>query len=98
MIKVSELPEFDLAEQLKTDEDIAAYISMVLEEGDTDEFIRAVGHVAKARGMTQIANNTGLGRESLYKALKSGAKPQFDTIKKVVEGLGCHLTVVPHRA
>jgi len=52
--------------------------------------------VIKVRGITQIANNTGLGRESLYKTLKSGAKPQFDTIKKVVEGLGCHLTVVPH--
>ncbi|PCI59298.1 MAG: putative addiction module antidote protein [Gammaproteobacteria bacterium] len=96
MVKVSDLPEFDLAEQLKTDKDIATYMAMVLEDGDTDEFIRAVGYVAKAKGMTQIANSTGLGRESLYKTLKSGAKPQFDTIKKVVEALGCHLSVVTH--
>ncbi|MBL0709889.1 MAG: putative addiction module antidote protein [Colwellia sp.] len=96
MVKVRDLPEFDLSEQLKTDEDIATYIGMVLEDGDTDEFIRAVGYVAKARGMTQIANSTGLGRESLYKTLKVGSKPQFDTIKKVVEALGCHLSVVTH--
>jgi probable addiction module antidote protein len=96
MIKISNLPEFDLTEQLKTDEDIATYISMVLEDGDTDEFIRAVGYIAKARGMAQIAMSAGLGRESLYKTLKVGAKPQFDTIKKVVEALGCHLSVVAH--
>ncbi|HFE38023.1 MAG TPA: putative addiction module antidote protein [Gammaproteobacteria bacterium] len=60
---------------------------MVLEYGDTDELIRSVGYIAKARGMTEIAQKTGLGRESLYKALKAGSKPQFDTIIKVLKAI-----------
>lgn len=88
------LKSFDMAEQLRDDADIAAYLSMVLEDGDTDELIAAIGHIAKARGMTQIAKESGLGRESLYKALRSGSRPQFDTILKVLKALGLELKVV----
>ncbi|AWY02282.1 addiction module antitoxin [Marinomonas primoryensis] len=91
-----ELTNFDMAEQLRTDEDIASYLSMVLEDGDTDELIHALGYIAKARGMTQIAKETGLGRESLYKALRSGSRPQFDTILKVLKSLNFDLKAVVH--
>ena len=95
-ISVSDLPEFDMAEQLRNDEDIAAYISIVLADGDTDELIRAIGHAAKAQGMTQIAQKTGLGRESLYKVFKEGSKPQFGTVLKVVKAIGVDLQAVAH--
>ena len=95
-IKLNELPEFDMAEQLQTEEDIATYISLVLEDGDTDELIRAIGHIAKARGMTQIAKDTGLGRESLYKSFREGAKPQFDTVIKVLNAINIDLKAVTH--
>jgi probable addiction module antidote protein len=97
-IKINELPLFDMAEQLQTDEDVSTYLSLVLEEGDTDELIRAIGYVAKARGMSQIARDTGLGRESLYKSFKEGAKPQFDTVIKVLHAINIDLKAVaqPH--
>lgn len=63
---------FDVADYLQTDEDIVEYLSQVLSEGDTDELVRAVGYVAKARGMSQIAKESGLGRASLYKSLQPG--------------------------
>lgn len=88
------LKSFDMAEQLRDDADVAAYLSMVLEEGDTEELIAAIGHIAKARGMIQIAKESGLGRESLYKALRSGSRPQFDTILKVLKALGLELKIV----
>lgn len=95
-INVSSLPEFDMASQLRSEDDITDYLSLVLEEGDTDELIRAVGYVAKARGMTQIAQETGLGRESLYKSFRAGAKPQFDTVLKVLRALNVDLKAVTH--
>lgn len=97
MTSITELNDFDMAEQLRTDEDIALYLSMVLEEGNTDELIRALGHIAKARGMTRIAKGAGLGRESLYKALKAGSRPQFDTIVKVLKSLNIDLKAVVHQ-
>ncbi|MFT5663036.1 MAG: putative addiction module antidote protein [Gammaproteobacteria bacterium] len=93
-VSVSQLPVFDMAEQLRTEADIAEYITMVLADGDSDELIRAIGHVAKAQGMTQIAQKTGLGRESLYKAFKEGSKPQFDTVLKVTKAIGVNLQAV----
>ncbi|MBX8483525.1 addiction module antidote protein [Pseudomonas cichorii] len=89
---------FDMASLLDSDEAITEYLSQVLAEGDTDELIRAVGHVAKARGMAQIAKDSGLGRASLYKALAPGAKPRFDTILKVMRAMGVELQarVVAH--
>jgi len=94
-IKVSELPEFDMAEQLKTEEDIAAYLTLVLEEGDASELAHALGVAAKARGMTEIARKSGLSREALYKALRPNAKPRFDTVNRVCAALGVRLVAEP---
>lgn len=95
-IKVTDLPEFDMAEQLRNEEDIAEYLSMVMADGDTDELIRAIGYVAKGRGMTEIAKVSGLGRESLYKTFRPGAKPQFDTVMKVLKAINVDLKAVTH--
>lgn len=92
-----QLTEFDLADILDSEEAVSEYLTQVLADGDTDELLRAVGHIAKARGMAQIASQTGLGRESLYKALAPGAKPRFDTVLKVIHALGVDLQVVPAR-
>jgi len=83
---------FDMTAHLDSPEAIAEYLTQVLADGDADELLRALGHVAKARGMAQIAEETGLGRESLYKALAPGAKPRYDTILKVTRALGVRLT------
>ncbi|OPC96275.1 addiction module antidote protein, partial [Pasteurella multocida] len=83
MSKKVELKPFDIAEYLDSEEMIAAYLSEILETGDTNEFISALGDVARARGMTELAAKTGLGRESLYKTLSHGSKPRFDTIMKI---------------
>lgn len=92
MISMHEnLLSFDLASLLDSDEAISEYLSQVLEEGDSDELIRALGYIAKAKGMAEIAKESGLGRESLYKALSPGAKPRFDTILKVIRALGLTL-------
>ena len=80
MMKNKELQDFEITEYLDSEEAIAEYLSQVLEDGDNDEFIRAIGHIAKAKGMAQIAKDTGLGRESLYKAFRPNAKPRFDTV------------------
>nr|WP_225780470.1 addiction module antidote protein [Pseudomonas sp. Marseille-Q3773] len=71
------LVPFDIAALLGSDEAISEYLSQVLSDGDPEEIIRALGHIARARGMTQIATQSGLGRESLYKALSPGAKPRL---------------------
>ncbi len=95
----SKLTKWDSASYLKTDEDIAAYLSACFEEaGDDAAFItHALGVVAKAKGMTQLAKQTGLGRESLYKALSGNGNPSFATILKVMRALGVqiHTEVTP---
>ncbi|WP_176510069.1 MULTISPECIES: addiction module antidote protein [Pseudomonas] len=91
-----ELIPFDMAALLDSDEAISEYLSQVLSDGDTAEIIRALGHIARAKGMTQIAAQSGLGRESLYKALSPGAKPRFDTVLKVIRALGVELFAQPH--
>ena len=85
---------FDMTEMLVSEEAIAEYLSQVFADGDSDEIIRALGYVAKARGMAQLARDSGLGRENLYNALKPGAKPRFDTILRVCRALGVQLE--PH--
>ena len=90
-IKVTDLPEFDMADYLKTPEDIAQYITIVLEDNDPSELAVALGHIAKAQGMTQIAQAAGLTREALYKALRPNAQPRFDTIARVCQALGVRL-------
>lgn len=86
---------FDMSKMLDSDEAISEYLSQVLGDGDSDELIRALGYIAKAKGMALIANESGLGRESLYKALAPGAKPRFDTVLKVVRALGIKLHAEP---
>jgi probable addiction module antidote protein len=92
--KHEKLIPFDIATTLDSDEAIAEYLSQVIEDGDSEEFIRALGNIAKARGMTEIAEKSGLGRESLYKALRSDASPRFDTIRRVCLALGVKLRAV----
>ncbi len=88
---------FDAARYLVDDESIAEYINAVLETGESDLLLMALGDVARARGMAQVAKDAGLGRESLYKAFAPGAKPRFDTVLKVARALGVQLSarVVP---
>ena len=74
---------------------IAEYMTAVLETGDHDLLLLALGDVARARGMAQVAKDAGLGRESLYKALAPGAKPRFDTVLKVARALGVRLSAQP---
>jgi probable addiction module antidote protein len=83
---------FDAARYLTDDAAIAEYVNAVLEENDPDLLLLALGDIARARGMAQIAKETGLGRESLYKALTPGAKPRFDTVLKVARALGVKFT------
>ncbi len=86
---------FDAADYLDNEETIAAYLSAMLEEDDPEMFLVAIKDIARARGMTQLAKDTGMGRESLYKALAPGAKPRYDTILKVVRALGVTLHATP---
>ena len=86
---------FDIADYLDSNEMIAEYLNEILENGNEDDLIIAIGNVAKAIGMTKIAKESGLSRPSLYKALNAGAKPQFSTIMKVLKALGGQLTVNP---
>lgn len=89
------LVPFDMARYLGSEEAIAEYLTQVLADGDPDELLNAIGHIAKAKGMAQVAKDAGLGRESLYKALAPGAKPRFDTILRVARALGVTLTATP---
>ena len=79
--------KFDIANYLDNYEMIAEYLNTVLEEGNDADLISAIGHIAKAVGMTKIAEQTGMSRTSLYKALSDGAKPKFETIMKVLKAL-----------
>ncbi len=85
---------FDAAKYLDSQEVIAEYLSQILEDGDTDELLSAIGDIAKAKGMSQISKDTGLGRESLYKTFNIGVKPRFDTIVKVLDSLGIKLQAI----
>lgn len=82
---------WDVVEHLKDEKDMAAYLEAVLEDGDPALVAAALGDIARARGMSEIARKTGLGRESLYKALSPGGNPEFSTILKVVRALGLRL-------
>ena len=86
---------FDAADYLNNDETIAEYLTAALEDPNPDVFLTAVRDVARACGMAQLAKETGLGRESLYKALTPGAKPRYDTILKLVNALGVKLSASP---
>lgn len=90
-----ETTKFDIADYLDSNEMIAEYLNTVLEEGNESEIIVAIGNIAKAIGMTKIAEETGMSRPSLYKALSEGAKPQFTTIMKVLKAIGGQIQVSP---
>ncbi len=90
-IDINTLPEFDMAEHIKTEADIAAYLNIVLEEGDAAELAHALGVIARAKGMADIAQKSGITREALYKALRPNAQPRFDTVNKVMQALGVKL-------
>ena len=85
---------FDASEYLDSEEVIAEYLTAALEDKDPQLFLMAIANVAKARGMSAIAKRTGLGRESLYKALALGAKPRYETVYKVLQSLGVRLVVM----
>ena len=89
--KIADLPEFDMAEMLKTEEDVANYLTVILEENDIGEFTQALGVVARARGISAVAEQSGLTREALYKALRPSSQPRFDTIHRVCNALGVRL-------
>ena len=87
--------EYDAARYLDSEEAISEYLAACLEDFSLDSFLLALGDVAKARGMTQLAEDTGLSRASLYKTLSPGNKPQFETIVKITNALGVPLSIKP---
>ena len=94
-IKISKLHEFDAAEYLNSAEDVAAYLTTVLEENAPTLLAAALGDIARARGMTQVAKDSGITREALYKALRPGSEPRFETISRVCAALGVRLVATP---
>jgi probable addiction module antidote protein len=92
-IKISDLKTFDMAEMLDSEQAIADYLTLVLEENDPAALAQALGTVARARGMSSVAQSSGIAREALYKALRPGSQPRFETIQRVMTALGVKLTV-----
>ena len=90
-----ETSKFNIADYLDNNEMITEYLNAVLEEGNESQIVVAIGHIAKAIGMTKIAEETGMSRPSLYKALSEGAKPQFSTIMKVLKAIGGQIQINP---
>lgn len=97
-IRPTELPVFDAAEYLDSEEAVAEYLTAMIEEGDPAMLAAALGDIARARGMSEIAKASGLTREALYKALRPNAQPRFDTVSRVCAALGVRLVAqaVPH--
>jgi len=89
------IKKFDAADYLDNDEVIAEYLNAALDDENPDVFLAAIADVAKARGMSRLAKDAGLGRESLYKALSPGAKPRYDTVIKLLRALGVELRTSP---
>jgi probable addiction module antidote protein len=90
-IRPTELPVFDAAEYLDSEEAVAEYLTAMIEEGDPAMLAAALGDIARARGMSEIAKASGLTREALYKALRPNAQPRFDTVSRVCAALGVRL-------
>ncbi len=85
--------KWDITEHLGSDEEVAAYLEAVFEGGDGDEIRRALSHVARARGMTEVAGAVGITRSGLYKALGEGGNPSFGTVSAILKALGVRMTV-----
>ena len=92
-MKISELKEFDIQNHLKSEKDIAEYLSAALDEGDPDFFLTAIGDVVKAQGAKSIAAKMGHGEKSLYKSIRSGSKPRYDTVFKMISAMGFKLKI-----
>jgi probable addiction module antidote protein len=92
---MTQVTPFDAANFLDSDEVIAEYLNAALEDENPDVFLVAVRDVARARGMARLAQDSGMGRESLYKALTPGAKPRYDTVLKLLHALGIQLHATP---
>jgi len=92
-VKISDLPKFDVVDYLKTDKDIAEYLTVVLEDGDPALFVAAIGDIARAKGMSDVSKKSGVTREALYRSLKIEARPRFETVTKVIHALGMKLSV-----
>jgi probable addiction module antidote protein len=90
---LTEVAPFDASDYLDNEEVIAEYLAAALEDSNPDVFLRAVADVAKARGISKVAKDAGLGRESLYKALAPGAKIRYETVRRLLASLGVRLTV-----
>jgi probable addiction module antidote protein len=92
-ISIASLPEFDASRYLDSEVAIAEYLTAIMDDGDPALLAAALGDIARAQGMADIARAAGLTREALYKALRPGAQPRFDTIYKVCKALGLRLHV-----
>jgi probable addiction module antidote protein len=90
-ITIDDLPDFDAAPYLGSKEAIAAYLTDILEANDAGLLAAALGDIARARGMTEIAKSAGITREALYKALRPGSEPRFETVNRVCAALGVKL-------
>ena len=90
-IRLADLPDFDFSEHLDSEEALAEYLTAIMEENDPALLAAALGDIARARGMTEIAKAAGITREALYKALRPDAKPRFDTVSRVCMALGVRL-------
>ena len=103
MVKAKKKPKikmrpYDSAEYLNTPEAIAEYLTDALEDGDPGFIAKAIGTAARARGMSEVAREAGVSRENLYRALSGDTKPEFDTIRRVLDALGVRLEVKPKAA
>ncbi len=90
---MAKITPFDVSDYLDSKEMIAEYLSVAMEDPDPDHFLQAVAAVARARGMTQLAKDAGVSRESLYKTLAPGAKPRYETVFKLMHALGVQFKV-----
>ncbi|MBR4330327.1 MAG: putative addiction module antidote protein [Candidatus Riflebacteria bacterium] len=87
------LSKWDMSDNIKTQEDAYTYLQVAFEEGNVEDIINVLNAIARAKGMTKIAKNLGVGRESLYKSLSSDGNPSFTTIIKLLSNLGLSLTI-----
>ena len=92
-VRVADLQEFDPARYLRTPDEVAGYLSSILEAGDPGLLAKALGDIARAKGMAQIADDAGMSREALYKALRPNAQPRLETVAKVCNALGLKLSI-----
>ena len=92
-IRLADLSDFDFSEHLDSEEALAEYLTAIMQENDPALLAAALGDIARARGMTEIAKASGITREALYKALRPDAQPRFDTVSRVCTALGVRLVV-----